>query len=229
MSVGIDPEGARAMLAGQPPIFRPFAGPARPLQIESTSKLGKEAARLWSAVERALAQQRKVDQLHAAAVRVAQEAHARYEAALARAEQGEINEDAQTAHRKFERLLAEAEGEVHTARKTAAARALAEAEETYQRFLREHNLELIDEIRPSAESLAAEYEKLVDECEARLRPLRQRHGELRDACIQLIGADARFRPSDLPDGDRYHVPPVPSAEVIARVKDPPEPQSTQAA
>jgi hypothetical protein len=97
-----------------------------------------------------------------------------------------------------------------------ASAAVDQAREAYVSFCEQNYARLILERLPEGEQVAREYAKAHDELEAKLTPIRQHWAELWEDSRKIVGSIHDFRREDLPVGNEYHKPPVPSSEALAR-------------
>ncbi len=192
--------------------WRPFHGGVREFPLDGKSEIDRQGNALWQEIKRRRKHLAAVEQAARDAVQAVQVAHDAYVAEVERAAaSGEISSiDAQLLAKR-NAAEAEASPEVQNPRKHAAQALVDAAEHAYLEFIKAHGGELVEEIKPEAERVAAEYLKVQEECEAKLRPLRERHAQIRDAVTLFIGQNPGFSPSDLPDPQQYHKPPLPEA------------------
>lgn len=197
--------------------WRPFHDGPKALPLSATP-LDKEAVALWQKVLNAREYVAQVQKAEQDLIQELQCVHAEYEAEMERAGQaGEVSTLGPELLAKRDQLEAQARSDLHPRQQSAAKNALEKAERTYLGFLADHTLEFLAEMAPEAEKVAAEYVKVSEEVNARLRPIEQRHRDLLNAVRVVVGNNEHFRPADLPAPTEYRQPPLPSAEAMARV------------
>lgn len=134
----------------------------------------------------------------------------------------------------WERAKAKATPEFHEPRVQLAYGAYIEALEAYEVFLRDHVDELVEELRPEAEAVAAEWHRANEKARKLLSPVEERHRELHQRVEALTSYQRTIRRSLVPEGnvgfhpshweqirlldvapDGFGTPPIPSPEAVA--------------
>jgi hypothetical protein len=158
-----------------------------------------------------------VEQVETDAVEAIHIAHRAVLAEVERAAgEGVVSTIGQDLVAKRDAAEAAAHPSLHRPHRQAALDLAINAQEAYGHFIEERALALLDELRPEAERVAAEYAKITAAAEAELRPLREQSARLRDSACELLGRVEPFRPEDIPADPT--VAPLPTAGSLERYR-----------
>lgn len=223
----VQPEGPDITAKVGIPTF-PFAEPA--------SELQREAARLHAELKRYA--EAHTERVHD----VVRDRDARDEAKAAL--DAELQREARDASPNeellnnlalgYERAKAKATPEVHGPRVQLAYDAYIEALAAYETFAKAHLEELLEELRPQADAVAAEWQKAHERARRLLDPVEEKHRGLHQRVSALSQYQQQIRRSRVPEGhiawhpshtetltllsvpaEQFGTPPVPSPEAIA--------------
>lgn len=195
--------------------WRPFRGGAAPFPVEPTTPLAKEAAQLWQKIEAQLAHIETIEQARRDAHQALELATEAYEVEVNRAGRaGEVSTTDAALLATRERCREATNPTIYNDRARVAAEQLHALEWEYLRYIDDHALELVAELKDRAERVAAKYRKVIEEFNKRLAPIHQEHALLVDAVRFLIGNTCPFEGADIPTD--FSEPPYPTAEALAR-------------
>jgi hypothetical protein len=207
--------------------FQPFPAPTGPLQKEVT-RLHADVARL------AEAHGARQGDVHA---NVAEVHHLRDELSAeiergAKAGAPDADREAELAL-ALEKAKATCTEEHHAPRIDAALRAYGDALRAFENHVREHLPELIEELRPEADRVAAEYQRANEQARALLEPIEAAHHAMQTRIGAVTQYQRKFRRSLIPDGQisthsshwatdellsvpsGYGSPPIPTTDQLA--------------
>jgi hypothetical protein len=188
------------------------------------SELAREAQELHAEWIKRAGHIAAVEQVETDAVEAIHVAHRAVLAEIERAaSEGVVSTIGQALVATRDAAEAAAHPSLHRPHREAALDLATNAQECFGRFIEEHALSLLDELRPEAERVAAEYVKVKNAAEAQLGPLAAQSDRLRDAVRELLGRVEPFRDEDIPADPG--LAPLPTAEAMERFHAHRNPQS----
>jgi hypothetical protein len=232
MSLVIDGQTVSQLPTAPPEKWRPFVGASTlspgifPIRVPK-SELAREAQDFHSDWIKRAAHVAAVEKVETDALEAIHVAHQAVLAEIDRAAlEGTVSTITPDLIAKRDACEKAAHPSLHAPHRQAALDLATQAQENYRRFIDEHALQLLDELRPDAERVTAEYVKVTAAAEAQLIPLRQQSDRLREACRELLGRVEPFTDEDIPADPS--LAPLPSAESLERFHAHHNPQSAAA-